>query len=204
MTNKLISLVIITFFLLIDHSYSEDQFLLPKKKPSIFKSVENTEKIDLSNNLPQRKPVIEKNEVIEKDKIVEKKKIEEKKEVKKIESIAQKGLFIFPQKKPSIYKSSNKEIKKSSILNEKDFVRAKETIQFIKDRKWNSALKSSSKVKDSEFRNLINWMYLKTTRNGASFAEYKNFIEKNSDYPRINRIRFLAEEKIYLRNNSPT
>ena len=204
MTNKLISLVIITFFLLIDHSYSEDQFLLPKEKPSIFKSEENTEKIDLSNNLPQRKPVIEKNEVIEKDKIVEKKKIEEKKEVKKIKSIAQKGLFIFPQKKPSIYKSSNKEIKKSSILNEKDFVRAKETIQFIKDRKWNSALKSSSKVKDSEFRNLINWMYLKTTRNGASFAEYKNFIEKNSDYPRINRIRFLAEEKIYLRNNSPT
>ena len=47
-------------------------------------------------------------------------------------------------------------------------------------------------------------MYLKTTRNGASFSEYKNFIEQNSDYPRINRIRFLAEGKIYLRNNSPT
>ena len=60
MTNKLISLVIITFFLLIDHSYSEDQFLLPKKKPSIFKNVENAEKIDFSNDLPQRKPVIEK------------------------------------------------------------------------------------------------------------------------------------------------
>ena len=47
-------------------------------------------------------------------------------------------------------------------------------------------------------------MYLKTTRNGASFSEYKKFIEQNEDYPRINRIRFLAEEKIYLRNNSPT
>ena len=47
-------------------------------------------------------------------------------------------------------------------------------------------------------------MYLKTTRNGASFGEYKNFIEQNNNYPRINRIRFLAEEKIYLRNNSPT
>ena len=43
-------------------------------------------------------------------------------------------------------------------------------------------------------------MYLKTTRNGASFSEYKNFIEQNSEYPRINRIRFLAEGKIYLRN----
>ena len=47
-------------------------------------------------------------------------------------------------------------------------------------------------------------MHLKTTRNGASFSEYKKFIEQNGDYPRINRIRYLAEEKIYLRNNSPT
>ena len=45
-------------------------------------------------------------------------------------------------------------------------------------------------------------MHLKTTRNGASFNEYKKFIEQNEDYPRINRIRYLAEEKIYLRNNS--
>ena len=204
MTNKLISLVIITFFLLIGHSYSEDQFLFPKKKPSIFKSIENEGKADYSNNLPQKKPVIKKKEEIEKDKIVKKKKIKEKKEVKKIENIPQKDSFIFPQKKPSIYKASTEEIKKSSILNAKDFARAKETIQFIKDKKWNSALKSSLKVKDIEFRNLITWMYLKTTRNGASFVEYKNFIEKNGDYPRINRIRFLAEEKIYLRNNSPT
>ena len=38
-------------------------------------------------------------------------------------------------------------------------------------------------------------MHLKTSRNGASFTEYKNFIEQNGDYPRINRIRYLAEEK---------
>ena len=65
-------------------------------------------------------------------------------------------------------------------------------------------LKSAARVKDREFRNLITWMHLKTTRNGASFNEYKKFIEQNEDYPRINRIRYLAEEKIYLRNNSPT
>ena len=38
-------------------------------------------------------------------------------------------------------------------------------------------------------------MHLKTTRNGASFNEYKKFIEQNDDYPRINRLRYLAEEK---------
>ena len=40
MTNKLISLVIITFFLLIGYSYTDEQFLLPKEKPSIFKEIE--------------------------------------------------------------------------------------------------------------------------------------------------------------------
>ena len=204
MTNKLISLVIIILFLLSGHSYSEGQFLFPKKKPSIFKEIEKTKKIDYSNNLPQKKPVLQKEELIEKKKIVEKKKGQEKNEAKEKETVVQKSLFIFPKKKPSIYKASKNELEKSTILNQKDFKRAKETIKFIKDKKWNSALKSASKVKDSEFRNLITWMYLKTTRNGASFNEYKNFIEQNSDYPRINRIRFLAEEKIYLRNNSPT
>ena len=73
MTIKLISLVIITLFLLSGHSYSEEQFLFPKKKPSIFKNIKNSNKIDLSKNLPQRKPFINKEEDIEKDKEVKKK-----------------------------------------------------------------------------------------------------------------------------------
>ena len=74
MTIKLISLVIITLFLLSGQSYSEDQFLFPKKKPSIFKNIKNSKKIDLSKNLPQRKPLIKKEEDIKKDKEVKKKK----------------------------------------------------------------------------------------------------------------------------------
>ena len=38
-------------------------------------------------------------------------------------------------------------------------------------------------------------MYLKTTRNLATFNDYKKFIEQNSNYPRINRIKYLAEQK---------
>ena len=55
MIIKLISLVIITLFLLSGQSYSEDQFLFPEKKPSIFKSADNTEKTDLNKGLPQKK-----------------------------------------------------------------------------------------------------------------------------------------------------
>ena len=199
MTNKLISLVLIVFILSIGYSYSGEQFLFPKEKPSIFKKIKKDEGQNFSNNLPQKKPLT--NQKNEPDVKVKK----EIKDVKKaVQAISKKSSFVFPEKKPSIYRSKTKTAEKSSILNQKDFERAKETIQFIKDKKWNSALKSAAKVKDREFRNLITWMHLKTTRNGASFSEYKKFIEQNEDYPRINRIRYLAEEKIYLRNNSPT
>ena len=59
MTNKLISLVLLVFFLTTGYSYSEDQFLFPKKKPSVFKQIERN--IDSKNwkNLPQKKPIVE-------------------------------------------------------------------------------------------------------------------------------------------------
>ena len=199
MTNKLISLVIIIFFLSIGHTYSDSLFLLPKEKPSIFKKLNKNSGKTFSSNLPQKKPSVDSKEDVKKE--VE---IKEKNEINKAEVFKKEDSFLIPQKKPSIYKSRIETAQKSKILNQKDFDRAKETIQFIKDKKWNSALKSAAKVKDREFRNLITWMHLKTTRNGASFSEYKKFIEQNDDYPRINRIRYLAEEKIYLRNVSPT
>ncbi len=209
MINKLISLAILTFFLLIGHSYSETQFLYPKKKPSIFKPIDKTSEKKIQSNLPQRKPIIQNDktqekQVLKKEKIVEKKEVEVKTEQQKKAEEKIKVEFVFPQKKPSIYRSAKKEVTKSSILKQKDFEQAKKTIEFIKQKKWNSALKSAAKVKDQEFRTLITWMHLKTTRNGASFNEYKKFIEQNEDYPRINRIKYLAEEKIYLRNNSPS
>ena len=58
MTNKLISLVIITFFLSIGYSYSNEQFLFPKEKPSIFKKINKNPGKSFSSNLPQKKPVI--------------------------------------------------------------------------------------------------------------------------------------------------
>ena len=59
MTNKLISLVLITFFLLISHSYSESQFLFPKKKPSVFSQINRNIGQDNLKNLPPRKPIIQ-------------------------------------------------------------------------------------------------------------------------------------------------
>ena len=48
MINKLISLALILFFLTTGYAYSEDQFLFPKKKPSVFKKInKNTRLINL-------------------------------------------------------------------------------------------------------------------------------------------------------------
>ena len=131
MINKLISLAILTFFLLIGHSYSESQFLYPKKKPSIFKPINKTSEQKIQSNLPQKKPLInqekeQKKDVTQKQKVIVKDKevaLKEKKEVKKIEVIKEKTTFVFPQKKPSIYKSKTETAEKSSILNQKDFIK---------------------------------------------------------------------------------
>ena len=207
MPYKLISLVFLLFFLISNIAFSEDQFILPVKKPSIFKKMESKISKDINTNLPQQKPTIQtqsNEKKIEKKEIKENVNVDKKKIDKTRKIIISKDVFLYPKKKPVTYKISEKEIEKSSILSQKDFEKAKETIKFIKARKWNSALKTSQKVKNSEFRNLVTWMYLKTTGNGATFNDYKTFIEQHGDYPRINRIRYLAEQKIYLRNNSPT
>ena len=201
MLNKLISLVFLLLILNSNLVYSETNFLLPLKKPSIFKQTNKEIKETISKNLPIPKPKIQKQEQSKTEKKKEENKVVVEEEFKKKLS---SSLFVYPKKKPITYRVSSTQVESSKILNKKDFAYAKETIKFIKGKKWNSALKSAQKVKESEFRNLINWMYLKTSRNGASFADYKKFIEQNSNYPRINRIRYLSEEKIYLRNNSPS
>ena len=204
MPYKLISLVILFLFFIINTAYSETEFLLPAQKPSIFKKIENKVDSNVNRDLPRRKPIIQNQDDEKKIQVTIKPKKEQVVKIEKKVIDVKKTTFIYPRKKPVTYKVSSKEIEKSSILNDKDFLNAKETIKLINARKWNSALKRAEKVKNSEFRNLITWMYLKTTGNSATFNDYKNFIEQHQDYPRINRIKYLAEQKIYMRNNSPT
>ena len=205
MLNKLISLVFLLLIFNIKTAFSETDFLLPKQKPSIFKNFQKKIDNKTSANLPVAKPKIKENKPNnDTDTKKEKVKIEEKSDQVTKDKKIKVAKFIYPQKKPITYKISSKEEKTSTILNQKDFEKAKETIKFVKAKKWNSAIKSSKRVKNKDFKDLITWMYLKTTGNAATFNDYKKFIETNSNYPRINRLKFLAEKKIYLKNSSPT
>ena len=73
----------------------------------------------------------------------------------------------------------------------------------MKKAQWSIALKTAKKAKDKSIYNFIQWRHLITKGNQASYYEYKNFIDKNENYPRIGRIKYLAEHKLSTDTVSP-
>ena len=73
----------------------------------------------------------------------------------------------------------------------------------MEKRNWNGAISIAKKAKDKSIYNFIVWRHLLTKGNHASFFEYKVFIDENSDYPRINRLKYLAEHKLSTEKISP-
>jgi soluble lytic murein transglycosylase len=162
--------------------------ILPKSKPLVDEEIKiKTEK--KKNIYPQKKPQILKTTEI--------KKAEESNDAK------EETVFIYPEKKPLIYKKKvSKVASESMVLSKKDFKIAKAAFKAIDKKKWKNALKLSKKAKDKTLYNLINWLYLIKPSNQASFYDYLSFITNNPDYPRINRLKYLAEHKINLKTNN--
>ena len=163
---------------------------IPLKKPSL-----TTEELDkkISKNIlkPLKKP--KKN----KDKIVKEKEIVQKE--KKI-----KLSFNIPKKKPTISGINTvRSVKISKYYNKKDFEIAKKAISEMKKSKWSTSLGIAKKAKDKSIYNFIQWRHLLTKGNQASFYDYKVFIDKNSRYPRIGRLKYLAEHKLSTAKVSP-
>ena len=191
MLKKLIFFIsLIVFFNLAHLSTAE---IIPLKKPIQTKEEEEKKLlVDVLKPLP--KPV-EKKEIKKKEEQVEKKIVLKK-------EIAQ-GI-ILPKKKPLIARSKTIDtIKKSKYYNKKDFAIAKKAILEMKQAKWPTALKTAKKAKDKSIYNFIQWRHLLTKGNKASYYEYKTFIDTNEDYPRIGRIKYLAEHKLSTESISP-
>ena len=217
MLKHLISLVFLFITLIFVKAYSDTKtVILPKSKPQkIFKSVNNVESINI---LPLKKPakgkakltkeILPKNKpLLKKETKVEKKVkfVEKKKSVPDIQINNQPSKdFLLPEKKPITYKKVVlKEAKESKVLAKKDYTYAKEVFLLINEKKWTSAFRIAKKVKDRDFKNLVHWIYLKEKSNKANFSDYIKFIDNNPNYPRINRLKYLAEHKINLSSNSP-
>jgi soluble lytic murein transglycosylase len=164
--------------------------ILPLKKQII----QNDIKVQKNN-----KPYLED---VTREKIEQIKKGGKLKETKQV--LKPNDTFLYPSKKPLTYSSISTKVElKSKILKEKDYILAKNIFNLIKKKKWNTALEQTKKVKDKEFKKLVTWLYLKQNGNQAMFSDYKSFIDKNSNYPRISRLRYMAEHKIILENTTP-
>ena len=190
MKYKSIKLIVLNIVILLIFQLSfADNLILPKKKPLISNKLLNESKIK-NILVPKKKPGKLK-------KIVEKTNEEQKKKVSKINGI------IIPKNKPLIVrKQSTRIAKKSNLYSDRDFEYAKQAVQFMEKSNWRDAIKVSKKARAKSIYNFIQWKHLLTTGNQASFYDYKAFIENNSKYPRINRIKYLAEHKISLKSQS--
>ena len=167
--------------------------IIPLKKPLQTKEEKDQKLlIDLMKPLP--KPIT--------NKIAEENKKEPKEKLKlKVE----KNLsIILPKKKPLISGIKKTDTaKKSKYYNKKDFEIAKKAILEMKQAKWPNALKTAKRAKDKSIYNFIQWKHLLTKGNKASYYDYKTFIDKNENYPRLGRIKYLAEHKLSTDSVSP-
>ena len=158
-----------------------------------------------------KKEVKEVKEIKEK-KIPEKKqeipKPKETKEIKKKDIEKADGTKeVVPKAKPSDFKVFTPEPKgplATKTLGDKDFEITKVVFDYVDRKQWKLALSDAQKMQDKTIYTLVNWMYLIESQSGASFSEYSTFIKNHKDWPRINRIKYLAEHKINFDNNSPS
>ena len=179
--SLLLSLVII------GNIFAAEISIIPLKKPILNEEVKR-EKISQGILKPKPKPSQKKEEI----KIITVKK--NKKEIN----------FLIPKSKPLIVKSEKSVVQKSSkYYSQKDYDIAKKSIQAMEKSQWTTALKNSKNAKDKSIYNFIQWRHLLTTGNQATFYDYMTFIQNNKDYPRISRIKYLAEQKLSTDKISP-
>ena len=192
MRKKILFFVSCFFFsnLIITCLFADEKSLIPLKKPSLSEN-EIKEKISLNILKPLPKP---KKEII----------VKEPKDITKKIKDEKKPKFLLPKKKPTISgKNKKTKITSSKYFNKKDFKLAKKAISMMKKADWTGALKTAKKAKDKSIYNFIQWRHLLTKGNKASYYDYKVFIDANENYPRIGRIRYLAEHKLSTKKISP-
>ena len=203
--------IIIIFLLLSEISYTAEVSIVPLKKPILNKKIKE-EKLSKNIIKPKNKPTLNKEvkeEKLSKSAIVPeekpKQKIIKKEEKTKIVKKQKKQInLLIPKSKPLIVKKEIIKIqKKSKYFKKRDFDLARKAIIAIEKRKWFKALSYAKKARNKSLYFFIQWKYLLTHDNQASFYDYQLFIKRNPNYPRIGRIKYLAEHKLSTKNTTP-
>ncbi len=194
MLKKLLFLgLLISISINFNYVLAETGLTIPLKKPSLSDS-EIKDKISKNILKPLKKPKKTENIKIVEKKVLKNKKIKEEKKLS----------FKIPKKKPSIAGlTKSRSVKISKYYSKKDFNIARKAISEMQKSRWSSSLKIAKKAKNKSIYNFIQWRHLTTSGNQASFFDYKVFIDRNSQYPQIDKLRFLAEHKLSTSKISP-
>ena len=189
--KKFILIITILSFLNLCELTVAQELIIPKQKPKV--SLEKKEKIKLKSEiLPIKKPTL-----------AEKKN----QNLKKVKKETNKLGIIIPLVKPLVISEKKKEKKektiKSKYFSKKDFEITKKAISLIEKKKWQSAIKLSKKAKNKSIYDFIVWRYLLERNNLADYSLYSEFLERNANYPRIGRVKYLSEKKMTTKNINP-
>ena len=223
--------IIINLFLLLSLTISAyAKNIPPKLKPEKFidKSASSSKTSKFLDNITKNKKkeqitLTPKNDVFKEEELNQKKEIKKETKESKPKPIAEKEIVkpkdtkeiktntevkeVIPKIKPQDFKNFTPESKgplETKTLNNKDFEISKVVFDYVDRKQWKLALSDAQKMQDKTIYTLVNWMYLIDSQSGASFNEYFIFIKNNKDWPRINRIKYLAEHKINFDNNTPS
>ena len=188
-----LNIIFLAFLIVFSTKSVAGDLILPAKRPQ---ADLKTKKITAQKKeiYPQKKPKEEINLTEKSLSEIEKEPLSETEEV----------VIIYPKKKPILFKKKiDKAVAKSEILSSNDLKIAKAAFKAVKEKKWQTAIKISKKAKNKMVFKMVNWFYLIQPNNSATFYDYLTFINNNPNYPRIGRLKYLAEHKMYLKSVSP-
>jgi soluble lytic murein transglycosylase len=193
------------FFDNLSKNKKKEQPILKPKDEVIIQEEKTQKKEEPKKEVKEKKIPEKKQEVIKPQETTKTKETKEvkKRDIEKTEVTKE----IVPKIKPSDFKNFTPEQKgplETKTLSDKDFEITKVVFDYVDRKQWRLALSDAQKVQDKAIYTLVNWMYLIEPQSGASFNEYQTFIKNHKDWPRINRIKYLAEHKINFDNNSPS
>ncbi len=177
--KSILLLTTIFFFSFFQSSYS-NEIIIPKKKPTFKNQIV----------IPPLKPGT----------------FDEKQSLKDDKDLPKEifGILLPPKKPLVVKKQLLRTAKKTKYYSDRDFEYAKQAIRFMEKSNWKDAKNTAKKARAESIYDFIEWRHLLTSGNRATFSEYKRFIERVKDYPRFDRIKYLAEHKINLQNHSST
>ena len=89
----------------------------------------------------------------------------------------------------------------SQLLSNKDYELFELALDKADEYKWDRVVGISENINNETAKETLNWLRYYNGASNLTFSDYKKYIEKNSNWPEIEKIKLKAETKITFRDN---